>query len=29
VHPNCILAYRVTGEAVEVVNLVHARQRYP
>ena len=29
VHPNYILVYRVTAEAVEVVNLVHARQRYP
>lgn len=29
VHPNYILVYRVTGEAVEVVNLVHARQEYP
>lgn len=29
VHPNYILIYRVTGEAVEIVNLVHARQRYP
>lgn len=29
VHPNYILIYRVTVEAVEVVNLVHARQEYP
>jgi toxin ParE1/3/4 len=29
VHPNYILIYRVTGDAVEIVNLVHARQRYP
>lgn len=29
VHPNYILIYRVTAEAVEVVNLVHARQEYP
>jgi toxin ParE1/3/4 len=29
VHPNYILVYRVTAEAVEVVNLVHARQEYP
>ena len=29
VHPNYILVYRVTTEAVEVVNLVHARQLYP
>jgi plasmid stabilization system protein ParE len=28
-HPNYILIYRVTAEAVEIVNLVHARQRYP
>jgi addiction module RelE/StbE family toxin len=29
VHPNYIIVYRVTAEAVEIVNLVHARQRYP
>lgn len=29
VHPNYILVYRVTAEAVEVVSLVHARQQYP
>lgn len=29
VHPNYILVYRVTEEAVEIVGLVHARQRYP
>lgn len=29
VHPNYILVYRVTAEAVEVVNMVHARQQYP
>ena len=29
VHPNYILIYRVTAEAVEIVNVVHARQRYP
>jgi plasmid stabilization system protein ParE len=29
VHPNYILVYRVTAEAVEIVNLVHARQQYP
>ena len=29
VHPNYILIYRVTTDAVEIVNLVHARQRYP
>ncbi len=29
VHPNYILVYRITTEAVEIVNLVHARQRYP
>jgi len=29
VHPNYILVYRVTAEAVEVVGVVHARQRYP
>jgi addiction module RelE/StbE family toxin len=29
VHPNYIIVYRVTAEAVEIVNLVHARQQYP
>jgi toxin ParE1/3/4 len=29
VHPNYILVYRVTADAVEVVNLVHARRAYP
>jgi toxin ParE1/3/4 len=29
VHPNYILVYRVTAEAVEVVSVVHARQQYP
>lgn len=29
VHPNYILIYRETDEAVEIVSLVHARQQYP
>ena len=29
VHPNYILVYRVTAEAVEILRLMHARQRYP
>lgn len=29
VHPNYILVYRVTAEAVEIVSVVHARQEYP
>ncbi len=29
VHPNYIIVYRVTTEAVEIVNVVHARQEYP
>ncbi len=29
VHPNYILVYRVEDDAVEIVNVVHARQRYP
>ena len=29
VHPNYIIVYRVTTQAVEVVNLVHARRQYP
>ncbi len=29
VHPNYILVYRVTGDAVEIVRLLHTRQQYP
>ena len=29
VHPNYIVIYRVTADAVEIVNVVHARQQYP
>jgi addiction module RelE/StbE family toxin len=29
VHPNYILVYRVTAEAVEILNVLHARQQYP
>jgi toxin ParE1/3/4 len=29
VHPNYILVYRVTAEAVEVVRVIHTRQQYP
>ena len=29
VHPNYILVYRVGEEQVEVIAVVHARQRYP
>jgi len=29
VHPNYILLYRVTSDAVEVVGVFHARQQYP
>ncbi|MFL6728532.1 MAG: type II toxin-antitoxin system RelE/ParE family toxin [Sphingomicrobium sp.] len=29
VHPNYILIYHVTADAVEIVSLVHARQEYP
>jgi plasmid stabilization system protein ParE len=29
VHPNYILVYRVTAEAVEIVNVLHTRQQYP
>ncbi|MBD9400006.1 MULTISPECIES: type II toxin-antitoxin system RelE/ParE family toxin [unclassified Pseudomonas] len=28
-HPNYILVYRVAADAVEVVNVLHARQQYP
>lgn len=27
--PNYILVYRVTAEAVEIVNVLHTRQQYP
>lgn len=29
VHANYILVYRVTDTAVEVLNVVHAREQYP
>ena len=29
VHPNYILIYRVTADAVEIVRLLHTRQQYP
>jgi addiction module RelE/StbE family toxin len=29
VHPNYILIYRVTDQAVELIKLVHTRQQYP
>lgn len=29
VHPNYILVYRVGGESIDVLAIVHARQRYP
>jgi len=29
VHPNYILIYRVTPDAIEILTLVHARQLYP
>ena len=29
VHPNYILIYRVSAEAVEILNVVHARRQYP
>jgi plasmid stabilization system protein ParE len=29
VHPNYIIVYRVTTDAVEIVSVVHARQEYP
>lgn len=28
-HPNYILIYRVGADAVEVLGVIHARQRYP
>ena len=29
VHPNYIVIYRVTANAVEIVSIVHSRQHYP
>ena len=29
VHPNCLMVYRVTADAVEIVNVLHSRQQYP
>jgi toxin ParE1/3/4 len=29
VHPNYIVIYRVDADAIEIVNIVHARQQYP
>ena len=29
VHPNYILIYRVTADAIEVLTIFHARQQYP
>jgi toxin ParE1/3/4 len=28
-HPNYILVYRYTVRAIEILNVLHARQRYP
>ncbi|WP_374407615.1 type II toxin-antitoxin system RelE/ParE family toxin [Pelagerythrobacter sp.] len=28
-HPNYILVFRLTDEAVEIVNVIHSRQQYP
>ena len=28
-HPNYIVVYRVTDTAIEIVGIMHARQRYP
>ncbi len=28
-HPNYIVVYRVKGDQVEIVNVLHARQHYP
>jgi toxin ParE1/3/4 len=28
-HPNYIVVYSVTASAVEIINVVHARQQYP
>lgn len=28
-HPNYLLVYRVLGDAVEILNVVHTRQQFP
>lgn len=28
-HPNYLVAYRVVVSAIEIINVVHARQQYP
>jgi toxin ParE1/3/4 len=28
-HPNYILVYRVAGDVVEILNVVHSRRQYP
>ncbi|WP_309837959.1 type II toxin-antitoxin system RelE/ParE family toxin [Caballeronia sp. LZ065] len=28
-HPNYVVVYRVVDGLIEVVNVIHARQRYP
>lgn len=28
-HPNYIVVYRVTDDAIEIVSILHARQQYP
>lgn len=29
VHPNYLIVYRVTLSSIEVINVLHARQKYP
>ncbi|WP_338487229.1 type II toxin-antitoxin system RelE/ParE family toxin [Pseudomonas trivialis] len=29
VHPNYVLVYRITLERIEIVNVLHSRQKYP
>ena len=29
IHPNYLLIYRVTSEAIEVISVMHARREYP
>jgi toxin ParE1/3/4 len=29
VHPNYIVVYRITEDAIEIVRVLHARQQYP
>ena len=29
IHPNYVMVYRITREAVEIIRILHARQQWP